>query len=125
MGPDRGEIAEILREGSCGALVGEQDVDGLVRGSIADFAKVYMNTTQEWSFEDLETINDVSIEQFVRERTDNRDVIDFFRYMGWLFGGSYFSCGEWETREARVQRERDQAQANFLARERARQGLPP
>lgn len=44
---------------------------------------------------------------------------------GWLFGGSYFSCGEWETREARVQRERDQAQANYLARERARQGLPP
>ena len=42
---------------------------------------------------------------------------------GWLFGGSYFSCGDWETREARVQRERDQAQANFLARERAKQGL--
>lgn len=40
---------------------------------------------------------------------------------GWLFGGSYFQCGDWETREARQQRERDQAQANFLARERARQ----
>ena len=40
---------------------------------------------------------------------------------GWLFGGSYFSCGDWETREARVQRERDQAQASYLARERARQ----
>ncbi|MCF8203621.1 MAG: hypothetical protein K9J82_00985 [Methylotenera sp.] len=51
--------------------------------------------------------------------------VDGSSLMGWLFGGSYFSCGEWETREARVQRERDQAQANFLARERARQGLPP
>lgn len=40
---------------------------------------------------------------------------------GWLFGGSYFSCGDWETREARVQRERDQAQASYLAREQARQ----
>lgn len=51
--------------------------------------------------------------------------VDGSSITGWLFGGSYFSCGEWETREARVQRERDQAQANFLARERARQGLPP
>jgi hypothetical protein len=40
---------------------------------------------------------------------------------GWLFGGSYFRCGDWETREARQQRERDRAQASFLARERARQ----
>lgn len=49
--------------------------------------------------------------------------VDGSSLMGWLFGGSYFHCGDWETREARVQRERDQAQANFLARERARQGL--
>lgn len=41
--------------------------------------------------------------------------------LGWLFGGSYFSCGNWETREARVQRDRDLTQANYLARERARQ----
>jgi hypothetical protein len=40
---------------------------------------------------------------------------------GWLFGGSYFSCGEWETRDARVQRDRDRDQANFMARERAKQ----
>lgn len=43
--------------------------------------------------------------------------------MGWLFGGSYFSCGEWETREARQQREREREQANYMARQRARQGL--
>jgi hypothetical protein len=49
--------------------------------------------------------------------------VDGSSLTGWLFGGSYFSCGDWETREARVQRERDQAQANFLARERAKQGL--
>jgi hypothetical protein len=41
--------------------------------------------------------------------------------MGWLFGGSYFHCGDWETREARQQRDRDRDQASFLARERARQ----
>jgi hypothetical protein len=43
--------------------------------------------------------------------------------LGWLFGGSYFHCGDWETREARVQRERAQSEANYLARERAKQGL--
>lgn len=48
--------------------------------------------------------------------------LDGSSLMGWLFGGSYFHCGDWETREARQQRERDQAQASFLARERAKQG---
>jgi hypothetical protein len=46
--------------------------------------------------------------------------VDGSSLMGWLFGGSYFHCGDWETREARQQRERDRDQANFLARERAR-----
>lgn len=41
--------------------------------------------------------------------------------LGWLFGGAYFSCSAWETREARQQRDRDRDQASFLARERARQ----
>ena len=49
--------------------------------------------------------------------------VDGSSLTGWLFGGSFFSCGDWETREARVQRDRDQAQANYMARERARQGL--
>lgn len=47
--------------------------------------------------------------------------VDSSSVFGWLFGGSYFRCGDWETREARVQRERDQALANYMARERARQ----
>jgi hypothetical protein len=46
--------------------------------------------------------------------------VDGSSLMGWLFGGSYFHCGDWETREARQQRDRDRDQANFLARERAR-----
>jgi len=47
--------------------------------------------------------------------------LDDSSLLGWLFGGSYFRCGDWETREARQQRERERDQANFLARERARQ----
>lgn len=46
--------------------------------------------------------------------------VDGSSLIGWLFGGSYFHCGDWETREARQQRERDRDQANFLAREKAR-----
>ncbi|WP_457424381.1 hypothetical protein [Roseateles sp. P5_E7] len=51
--------------------------------------------------------------------------VDDSSITSWLFGGSFFSCGDWETRDARVQRERDQAHNNYMARERARQGLPP
>jgi len=47
--------------------------------------------------------------------------VDGSSLMGWLFGGSYFHCGDWETREARQQRERDRDHANFMAREKARQ----
>ncbi|HEY8878701.1 MAG TPA: hypothetical protein VIN03_14130 [Roseateles sp.] len=49
--------------------------------------------------------------------------VDDSSLLGWLFGGSYFHCGDWETREARVQRDRDRDQANYMARERAKQGL--
>lgn len=47
--------------------------------------------------------------------------LDGSSVLGWLFGGAYFSCGAWETREARQQRDRERDQASFLARERARQ----
>lgn len=47
--------------------------------------------------------------------------LDSSGVLGWLFGGSYFHCATWETREARQQRDRDRDQANFLARERAKQ----
>ena len=33
--------------------------------------------------------------------------VDDSSVFGWLFSGSFFSCGDWETRDARVQRERD------------------
>ncbi|MBW8849027.1 MAG: hypothetical protein JF607_29235 [Burkholderiales bacterium] len=47
--------------------------------------------------------------------------VDASSLSGWLFGGSYFRCGDWETREARQQRDRDRDQANYMAREKARQ----
>lgn len=47
--------------------------------------------------------------------------VDGSSVIGWLFGGSYFACGDWETREARQQRERELAHSQYMARERARQ----
>ncbi|MEO6279520.1 hypothetical protein [Roseateles sp.] len=55
----------------------------------------------------------------------NARAVDSSSITGWLFGGSFFSCGDWETRDARVQRERDRYETNYMARERTRQGLPP
>jgi hypothetical protein len=48
--------------------------------------------------------------------------VDGSSLTGWLFSGSYFSCGDWETREARQQRERDLAHNNYMARQKSRQG---
>ena len=47
--------------------------------------------------------------------------VDGSSITGWLFSGSFFSCGDWETREARQDRERDLAHNNYMAREKARQ----
>ena len=63
-------------------------LDDIIRGSLGEFVKVYANTAKEWSYEEIEQLDDVSVEQFVTERTDDPGVIDFFRYMGWLFGGT-------------------------------------
>lgn len=65
-----------------------RDLDSLIRGSLSEFVKVYVETAKNWSYEELEAIEDVSVEQFVTERTDDPGVIDFFRYLGWLFGGT-------------------------------------
>ena len=65
-----------------------RDLDKMIRGSLGEFVKIYVDTAKNWSYEQLESIEDVSVEQFVTERTQDRGVIDFFRYLGWLFGGT-------------------------------------
>jgi hypothetical protein len=63
-------------------------LDDMIRGSLEEFVKVYVSTAKDWSYEEIERLDDVSVEQFVTERTNDPEVIDFFRYMGWLFGGT-------------------------------------
>jgi glycine/D-amino acid oxidase-like deaminating enzyme len=65
-----------------------RDLDEMIRGSLDEFVKVYVATSKDWSYEELESIENVSVERFVTERTEDQGVIDFFRYLGWLFGGT-------------------------------------
>jgi hypothetical protein len=72
------------------------------------------------------------VQQALSEQTDSQAVLvctsgegraaDSSSMLGWLFGGSHFQCNHWETREARQQREREEYEANYLARQRAKQG---
>jgi len=65
-----------------------RDLDAMIRGSLEEFVKVYVETAKDWSYEQIEQLDDVSVERFVTERTKDEGVIDFFRYLGWLFGGT-------------------------------------
>ena len=65
-----------------------RDLDEMIRGSLPEFIKIYVSTAKDWSYQQLESIENVSIEKFVSERTQDQGVIDFFRYLGWLFGGT-------------------------------------
>jgi phytoene dehydrogenase-like protein len=49
-----------------------RDLEKMIRGSLGEFVKVYVDTAKNWSYEQLESIEDVSVEQFVTERTRDK-----------------------------------------------------
>ncbi len=63
-------------------------LDEMIKGSFEEFLKVYKQNAIDLSYEQIEDLDDISIEKFVTDTTDNQDIIDFFRYLGWLFGGT-------------------------------------
>ena len=63
-------------------------LDDLIKRSFEEFLRVYKRTAIDLSYEQIEDLDDISIEKFVTDITDNQDIIDFFRYLGWLFGGT-------------------------------------
>ncbi len=63
-------------------------IEDIVAGSFDEFSRVYMNAAKQMSYEEIEQLDDVSVEQFAQERTGDQGVIDFLRYLGWLFGGT-------------------------------------
>ncbi len=64
------------------------EINALIMDAVEDFVKVYMDPVQDLSFEEIEGLNDVSVEEFMQARTDDQGIINFFRYLGWLFGGT-------------------------------------
>jgi len=56
--------------------------------SMEAFLEIYKKPTTEMSYAEIEELNDISIEKYITDRTDDQNIIDFFRYLGWLFGGT-------------------------------------
>ncbi len=73
---------ELLLEG------GWRKLDDMVLGAFDAFNHAYLQPVRNLSYDQIEALNDVSTEEFARQMTDDPDVIDFFRYLGWLFGGT-------------------------------------
>lgn len=65
-----------------------RQLDEIIGASFDEFMRVYKKTAMEISWEEIEALNDVSTEAWVQSQTDDQNVIDFFRYLGWLFGGT-------------------------------------
>ena len=63
-------------------------LDEMIKRSLDELLRVYKRTSLGLTYEQIEDLDDISIEQYVTRTTDNQDVIDFFRYLGWLFGGT-------------------------------------
>ena len=63
-------------------------LDDIIRSCVTDFLEVYRQPALELSYDQLEELENISIAKFVADRTDNQGVIDFFQYLGWLFGGT-------------------------------------
>ncbi len=65
-----------------------RELDPLLQRAMDEFLRIYKGTAVDSSYEQLEDLDAISIKKFITDRTDNRDIIDFFDYLGWLFGGT-------------------------------------
>jgi hypothetical protein len=63
-------------------------LDHMLGASMEEFLNVYKKAVMQMSYEEIEELNDISIEKYITDRTDDQNIIDFFRYLGWLFGGT-------------------------------------
>jgi len=65
-----------------------RDLDPMLQRSMDEFLRIYKGTTVDSSYDQLEDLDAISIKKFIADNTDNQDIIDFFDYLGWLFGGT-------------------------------------
>ena len=86
--PMPANVCEWTNSGEIHTGDGWRSLDAMIRESMDTFLAVYKQTALDMSYEEIEALNDVPIDRFVAERTDDPNIIDFFRYLGWLFGGT-------------------------------------
>jgi phytoene dehydrogenase-like protein len=65
-----------------------RSLEEVIGASMDEFMRVYKETAMTLGWQEIEALNDISTEEWVQSQTDDQNVIDFFRYMGWLFGGT-------------------------------------
>ena len=65
-----------------------RDLDPILARSMEEFIRIYKGTAVDSTYEQLEDLDAISIKKFITDNTDNQDIIDFFDYLGWLFGGT-------------------------------------
>jgi protoporphyrinogen oxidase len=62
----------------------------LVAGSEDELERVLTDAVFDRSYEEIQALSDISVEKFVSDRTDDEGALAWFRYMGWLYGGTKF-----------------------------------
>lgn len=65
-----------------------RSLDDMILSNVDEFVDAYLRQIGELSFEQIEALNEESTEAYARRHTDDPAIIDFFRYIGWLFGGT-------------------------------------
>lgn len=65
-----------------------RSLDDMILGSVQEFVGSYLKQIEDLTFDEIEELNDVSTEEFAHRHTSDPAIIDFFRYIGWLFGGT-------------------------------------
>lgn len=63
-------------------------LDQMVLGTFEEFTRAYLDPVKNMSYAEIESLNDVSTEAYAQMVSSDPAVIDFFRYIGWLFGGT-------------------------------------
>jgi phytoene dehydrogenase-like protein len=67
-----------------------QDMNDLLADSAEELERILKDAVFDRSYEQIQALSDISVEKFVSDRTDDEGTLLFFRYMGWLYGGTKF-----------------------------------
>jgi len=67
-----------------------RDFESLLAGSMDELERVLADAVYNRSYDEIRALSDISVEHFVRERTDDEPTLAWFRYMGWLYGGTKY-----------------------------------